>query len=267
MIIGDLNSYDKEDPIDAIVAGSDDTVGTADDYTDLVRSFQGEDAYSYVFDGQIGYLDHALASADLVGQVTGTTVWHINADEADLIDYDTSFKQPAQDAIYAPDPYRSSDHDPVVVGLRLDTPRYLKESTRATLADALPTGDRRSDQFIAQAIERIDQSLTSSWWLDDVTLDPSNGNHVFDREHQAVIALSKVNLPVAAGAIADLVEADRRLATVQIQIAVDAGGDHKNIARAQQALAAAEAYATAGRFDKAVLEYKQAWTNAVKALR
>ena len=90
---------------------------------------------------------------------------------------------------------------------------------------------------------------------------------MFDREHQAVIALSKVNLPVAAGAIADLVEADRRLATVQIQIAVDAGGDHKNIARAQQALAAAEAYATAGRFDKAVLEYKQAWTNAVKALR
>ncbi|MDH4067098.1 MAG: hypothetical protein OEW19_22080, partial [Acidobacteriota bacterium] len=38
-------------------------------------------------------------------------------DEADLIDYDTSFKQAAQDAIYAPDAYRSSDHDPVLVGL------------------------------------------------------------------------------------------------------------------------------------------------------
>ena len=186
LIIGDLNSYDKEDPIDAIVAGSDDSAGTADDYTDLIRLFQGEDAYSYVFDGQIGYLDHALASADLLGQVTGTTVWHINADEADLIDYDTSFKQPAQDAIYAPDPYRSSDHDPVVIGLRLDTPRYLKESARSALAAALPTGDRKADKFIDQAIQRIDQSLTSTWWLDDVTLDPANGKHVFDREHQAV---------------------------------------------------------------------------------
>ena len=47
------------------------------------------------------------------------TVWHINADEPDLIDYDTSFKQDAQDAIYAPDAYRSSDHDPVIVGLNV----------------------------------------------------------------------------------------------------------------------------------------------------
>ncbi len=161
LIIGDLNSYDKEDPIDAIVAGSDDTAGTTDDYTDLIRLFQGEDAYSYVFDGQIGYLDHALASADLVDQITGVTVWHINADEADLIDYDTSFKLPAQDAIYAPDPYRSSDHDPVVVGLRLDTPRYLKESARTALSSALPTGDRKDDKFIEEAIQRIDQSLAA----------------------------------------------------------------------------------------------------------
>ena len=267
LIIGDLNSYDKEDPIDAIIAGSDDAAGTADDYTDLIQLFQGEDAYSYVFDGQIGYLDHALASADLVDQVTGVTVWHINADEADLIDYDTSFKQPPQQAIYAPDPYRSSDHDPVVIGLQLDAPRYLKESARDALSAAVPSGDRQDDKFIAQAIERIDQSLTSAWWLDDVTLDPTNGNRVFDREHQAVIALSKVDLPVAGEAIDDLVEADRRLAAAQLQIAVDSGGDTRNIATAQRSLADAEAYAADGRFDKAVLEYKQAWTNAIKALR
>ncbi len=172
LIIGDLNSYDKEDPIDAIVAGSDDTAGTTDDYTDLIRLFQGEDAYSYVFDGQIGYLDHALASTDLVDQITGVTVWHINADEADLIDYDTSFKLPAQDAIYAPDPYRSSDHDPVVIGLQLDTPRYLKESARTALMSTLPTGDRKTDRFIERALERITESLEPAWWLDDMTLDP-----------------------------------------------------------------------------------------------
>ena len=110
LIIGDLNSYDKEDPIDTITAGG---------YTDLIYNFLGEDAYSYVFDGQIGYLDHALANPGLMDQVTGATVWHINADEPDLIDYDTTFKGPNQDAIYAPDAYRSSDHDPVIIGLDL----------------------------------------------------------------------------------------------------------------------------------------------------
>lgn len=125
LIIGDLNSYDKEDPIDVILQGSDDTFGTGDDYTDLIFKFIGENAYSFVFDGQLGYLDHALANASLLDEVTGTTVWHINADEADLIDYDTSFKGPNQDAIYAPDAYRSSDHDPVIVGLDLVTPPGL----------------------------------------------------------------------------------------------------------------------------------------------
>jgi len=58
-----------------------------------------------------------LASAALLDEVTGVTTWHINADEPDLIDYDMTLKKDAQDAIYAPDAYRASDHDPVVVGL------------------------------------------------------------------------------------------------------------------------------------------------------
>jgi len=127
VIMGDLNSYDKEDPIDAIKAGPDDSSGTADDYTDMVFHFLGEDAYSYVFDGQTGYLDHALANDDMFSEVTGVTIWHINADEPDLIDYDTSFKKEAQDAIYAPDAYRSSDHDPVIVGLELTTEQQVNE--------------------------------------------------------------------------------------------------------------------------------------------
>jgi hypothetical protein len=108
LILGDLNSYDKEGPIDALRAGG---------YADLVERFLGEGAYTYVFDGQAGCLDHALAGGGLLDELTGATVWHVNADEPDLIDYDTSFKQPAQDALYAPDAYRFSDHDPVIVGL------------------------------------------------------------------------------------------------------------------------------------------------------
>jgi hypothetical protein len=113
LIIGDLNSYDHEDPITALLAAG---------YTDLVRIYQGEVAYTYVFDAQLGYLDYALANLSMLPQVTGLSTWHINADEPDLIDYDTSFKLPAQDAIYEPNAYRSSDHDPVLVGLSPSLP-------------------------------------------------------------------------------------------------------------------------------------------------
>ncbi|MDT8382041.1 MAG: ExeM/NucH family extracellular endonuclease, partial [Brevefilum sp.] len=120
LIIGDLNSYDKEDPIDAIKEGSDDTLGTDDDYMDMIHEFLGEEAYGYVFDGHIGYLDYALANKGLADRIVDTTIWHINADEPDLIDYDMNFKKSAQDALYAPDAYRSSDHDPVIVSLRFN---------------------------------------------------------------------------------------------------------------------------------------------------
>jgi hypothetical protein len=119
LIVGDLNSYAMEDPISAIRAGADDSAGTADDYTNLISTYQGPFAHSYVFDGQAGYLDHALASPTLTGQVTGAADWHINSDEPDILDYDTSFKPPAQDALYEPNAYRASDHDPIVVGLDL----------------------------------------------------------------------------------------------------------------------------------------------------
>jgi predicted extracellular nuclease len=111
LIIGDLNSYDHEDPIDALKNGG---------YNDLVKQFGGEYAYGYVFDGQAGYLDHALSNPSLTSQVTGAAEWHINADEPDILDYDTTFKPDQVDAIYAPDQYRSSDHDAVLVGLQLD---------------------------------------------------------------------------------------------------------------------------------------------------
>jgi hypothetical protein len=110
LVIGDLNAYDKEDPVDVLVAGG---------YTDLIHEFLGEDAYTYVFDGQVGYLDHALSASALMESITGLTIWHINADEPDLLDYDTTFKASAQDELYAPDAYRSSDHDPVIVGLQV----------------------------------------------------------------------------------------------------------------------------------------------------
>ena len=68
----------------------------------------------------------------MLPQVTGATIWHINADEADLIDYDMTFKSDSQDEIYAPDAYRSSDHDPVIVGLQLTEDNPLPVCSGAT---------------------------------------------------------------------------------------------------------------------------------------
>ena len=127
LIIGDLNSYAKEDPI---------TTLTAAGYTDLVATHQGEQAYSYVFYGQAGYLDHGLANASLATKVKAATIWPINADEPRALDYNTEYKTPEQQAsFYAPDAYRASDHDPVLVALELTT------RTAADLADL--NGDGR----------------------------------------------------------------------------------------------------------------------------
>lgn len=111
LIIGDLNAYAKENPITQILDAG---------YTDLIHRFGGGDTYSYVFDGQAGYLDHGLASQSLTPQVLFAADWHINADEPVSLDYNTEYKSAAQiNNFYAADAYRSSDHDPLVVSLNL----------------------------------------------------------------------------------------------------------------------------------------------------
>jgi predicted extracellular nuclease len=60
-----------------------------------------------------------LANAALAGQVTGAAEWHINADEPMFLDYNLERKSPAQRELNAATPFRSSDHDPLLVGLNL----------------------------------------------------------------------------------------------------------------------------------------------------
>ena len=117
LILGDLNAYAREDPIATLEAAG---------YTDLIERFIGPNAYSFVFFGQAGYLDHALASPALLPYVTGVTEWPINADEPRALDYNDAIEDPGESSgntplnppeLYRPDAFRSSDHDPVIVGL------------------------------------------------------------------------------------------------------------------------------------------------------
>ena len=130
LIIGDLNSYAKEDPITAIKDAG---------YVDQVERFDApENRYSYVYSAESGYLDHALASTALSSQIVGTAHWHINADEPRALDYNEEFKTPLQiQNLYSPEPYRASDHDPVVVGLTL-TRKTLIPTPTPTPTTPLP---------------------------------------------------------------------------------------------------------------------------------
>jgi predicted extracellular nuclease len=159
LVIGDLNSYRNEDPIRALEAAG---------YVDLVERFGGEDAYGYLFDGQLGYLDHALANASLFRQVTGATEWHINADEVPLLDYNDAVHDAPGEApferessarpLYAADPYRSSDHDPVVIGLDLDSTGPALVSVDPADGAELPD---RSASLIATFDEPLAQDSTA----------------------------------------------------------------------------------------------------------
>ena len=85
-----------------------------------MEQFHGLDAYSYVYNGEAGYLDHALASPDLQPDVVDVTEWHINADEPRVLDYNLEYKSAGQQvSYYDPGPYRASDHDPLLVTLDL----------------------------------------------------------------------------------------------------------------------------------------------------
>lgn len=110
LIMGDLNAYAMEDPITILREGG---------MIDLHRAFHADSSYSYVYRGYLGYLDHALCNSTLYPQVTGMVAYHINSDESDSYTYDKSNDQTM---------FRCSDHDPVIVGLKLDsTATYIPE--------------------------------------------------------------------------------------------------------------------------------------------
>lgn len=111
LIIGDLNAYNKEDPVTTIQSAG---------YTNLAHKFNGDMAYSYAYGGEIGSLDHALASSSLTDKVQDVIEWHINADEPTILDYNTEYK--SEDklvSLYNDDVYRASDHDPVIISINL----------------------------------------------------------------------------------------------------------------------------------------------------
>ncbi len=96
LIVGDLNAYRLEDPVRHLVGNG---------FEDLTGGGELGHEYSYVFYGEAGTLDYALATPALRRLVAQARILHINAA------WPPGMKLPA--------PWlRSSDHDPVIVDLR-----------------------------------------------------------------------------------------------------------------------------------------------------
>ena len=100
LVVGDFNAYAQEEPVRVMrEAGWKDAFVVAGN----------EAPYSYVYDGQLGRLDHALLSPDFAKRLRGAAEWHVNADEPEASGYRAG----------GAGPWRSSDHDPLVLGFDL----------------------------------------------------------------------------------------------------------------------------------------------------
>lgn len=105
VILGDLNSHTQEDPLRALRNAG---------WRDVLTEAHVTQPYSFIYRGLSGRLDHALLSPGLVQYLRGAALWHINADESDAFNYR---QEQREEEWYAPDPYRSSDHDPLIMVL------------------------------------------------------------------------------------------------------------------------------------------------------
>ncbi len=103
LFMGDMNCYAFTKPILAF---------TENGYIDLHRAFHADSSYSYMFGGLASYIDHAIVNGTMYKQITGMSGFHINSDEDDRYTYDKSSDLTM---------FRCSDHDPVLVGLKLDS--------------------------------------------------------------------------------------------------------------------------------------------------
>lgn len=192
-LAGDFNSYTQEDPLQVLYDAG---------YVDAAQAFDaGSSSYSY--SGLSGSLDHILLSTAAKARATGADIWNINSGESVALEY-SRFRSHGTE-FYAPDAYRSSDHDPVVVGMSataapieltlLGINDFHGRIDQNTVAFAGTIEEQRAaasgPSLFLSAGDNIGASLfASSVAKDQPTIDVLNalslqasavGNHEFDR--------------------------------------------------------------------------------------
>ena len=100
LLLGDYNCCTQEQPIQTIVRAG---------YADQLP-FGEESDYSYNFKGELSYLDRCFASPSMATQIIRVRPWHINADW-----YYSHGAYKMKDKSL----HRYSDHDPIIVDIKL----------------------------------------------------------------------------------------------------------------------------------------------------
>ena len=142
LLVGDFNSYSQEDPIKALEAAGWERVSGA-----------GE--ASYVYAGRSGSLDHVFANAAAKPLLAGVTSWAVNAQESIAFEYSRAGMN-AHLAVEADNPYRSSDHNPELIGLTLiggdaPAPTPSAEPSSAPSAAPAPSAEPSADPSASAA--------------------------------------------------------------------------------------------------------------------
>jgi len=162
--------------------------------------------------------------------------------------------------------------DSLVVDVLRRPPQLAKEFAVDWLTALLPSGDKKTDHRIETAVKHLAKSLAADLWIDESHLT-DRGKKAFDEERKAVKELMKIveaGGPLAGDAqaiINDLVIADETLAQTAIDEAITAGGNAKEIAKAQKEMAKALDELAKGHYNHAIKKYKKAWEHAHKAIK
>jgi predicted extracellular nuclease len=186
--VGDYNAYGEEDPMFTLEQDAGDLLadGAGGLYSQTKRYIPVADRYSYQFDSESGELDHALATKTMHQQTTGAAIWHNNADEPIVLDYNVEFESAAQQALNVGTAYRTSDHDPVVIGFTLLQPTAAdgKISGRITDPNGVPINGAVVNLSGTQSRKTITDT-NGNYHFDDVeaggfyTVTPSRANYTF----------------------------------------------------------------------------------------
>jgi len=180
LVMGDLNAYAKEDPIHLMVADNG--------MIDLHRAFHADTSYSYQFGGLAGYLDHAISNGTLYPQVTGVSGYHINSDELDAYTYDKS-----NDTTM----FRCSDHDPVLVGLKLDSTLVFDPSPAVNSYEVF-TGE--ADELIIRNAGSKGRAFYAIYTINGILLQQKDIDGQLVDKKEILSDIEHVTLPAVSGA-------------------------------------------------------------------
>ena len=174
LLDGDFNSYGFEDPLEVLKSAG---------YVSLEKKYDA--GSTYVFDGMVGSLDHAFANPAALGSVTGAAVWNINAGEAVAHEY-SRYNYNVTNVFDPTTPYRCSDHDPIVFGMKV-TGRAAPAELKTTLTPA--------KVVVGQTRARVRVEVTSNGAsVSGGAVDIADGDRVLGSA-QVVDGVATVTLP------------------------------------------------------------------------